>query len=297
MYIREDDRSTAASIATVLLVVLVAAMMTIVSFFLFGIVKIPEDPPTVEVVYSQLNDRWSVHISDVSEEERLSDYRLIVHHEDGSLVMYDPDQDGVADTLMVMTLDELLDVSGGGAMEAPIQFLDVDGDGKMSSGDVMVAHSNFIPSNSLFMDSTRGNRIVSTDPHGIPLDSDLVIVSNSITLVTSGLQPGDEVSIVVKHGSTVEATRTGFATASGDYITEVYLDPSWHNGNHKVDFTIRPGEVDEWIDQYMFKALDPDPPTAEEAEAYEALKHPLVSGDVVSLIHVPTNAVVLEFRL
>ena len=59
----KDEGGTAASIGTVLIVVLVAAMMTIVSFFVFGIVKMPEEPPEVEVVYSHLNDRWSAHVS------------------------------------------------------------------------------------------------------------------------------------------------------------------------------------------------------------------------------------------
>jgi FlaG/FlaF family flagellin (archaellin) len=48
--LRRDEEGSAASIGTVLLVVLVAAMMAVVSVFVFGLVKMPEDPPNVEVV-------------------------------------------------------------------------------------------------------------------------------------------------------------------------------------------------------------------------------------------------------
>ena len=33
------------------------------------------------------------------------------------------------------------------------------------------------------------------------------------------------------------------------------------------------------------------------AEAYEALRYPLGQGNIVSLVHIPSNTVVLEFRL
>ena len=134
-------------------------------------------------------------------------------------------------------------------------------------------------------------------PHSNPMDSDLVIVMNGNTLPTSAINPGDEINVVVKHGSTVEATRNGHASVSGDMVASVYLDPAWHRGNHKVDFTVRPGEADEWTDLYMFHTEDPDPPTPEEEEAYSQLRYPLTTGDVVSLVHIPTNTVVLEFRL
>jgi hypothetical protein len=147
------------------------------------------------------------------------------------------------------------------------------------------------------MDATRGNKRVGQSPHSIPMDSDLVIVMNRNTLPTSNINPGDEIDVVVKHGSTVEATRNGRASVSGDMVTSVYLDPAWHRGNHKVDFTIRPGAADEWSDQYKFHSEDPDPPTPEEAEAYDQLRYPLTTGNVVSLVHIPTNTVVLKFRL
>jgi hypothetical protein len=101
----------------------------------------------------------------------------------------------------------------------------------------------------------------------------------------------------IKHGSTVEATRTGHASAGGTFVTEVYLDPSWHNGNHKAEFTIRPGEVDEWTETHLFKTKNPEPITPAEEEVFEQLTHPLQGGDVVSIIHKPSNQVILEFIL
>ena len=293
----KDEGGTAASIATVLLVVLVAAMMTIVSFFVFGIVKMPEEPPEVEVVYSHLNDRWSAHVSDVSTEKPIDEFRLAIRGPDGNFVLYDEDRDGIADGLMSMKLDTVISSSGGGPQISPIVFLDVDGDDQVSSGDALIATSNFLPGNSLFIDGTRGFKLVGLSPHGIPLGSDLVIVGTGTTLVASGLQPGDEVDLEIKHGGTVEATRHGYATASGAFVTEIYMDPAWPGGNHKACFTIRPGEVDEWTAEIIFHSKPPEPLTLEEEEAYEQLKHPLEAGDVVSLVHIPSNSVVLEFRL
>ncbi len=295
--LNDDKRATAASIATVLLVVFVAAMMTVVSVFLFGIVELPEDPPEVEVVYSQLNDRWSVHVSDVSDERPFSEFRLAVRDSTGNYVMFDDDRDGVADALMVMKLDTIATTTGGGPQTAPIFFIDVDGDGRVSGGDVMVATGTYLPGNSLLLDGTRGYRLVGLDPHGIPLDSDLVVVATGTTLSASGLQPGDEVDLDILHGGTLEANRHGFADASGSFVTDVYMDPSWHTGNHKASFTVRPGEVDEWSAEIIFHSKAPEPLTADEIEAYSSLKHPLDTGDVVSLIHIPTNSVIIEFRL
>ena len=103
--------------------------------------------------------------------------------------------------------------------------------------------------------------------------------------------------ITIKHGSTVEATRNGFASLSGIYITDIYLDPSWHTGNHKVDFIIRPGQPDEWSAMVLFKAMDPEPLTPSEEEMYHSLSHPLSAGDIITLVHEPTDTVILEFRL
>jgi hypothetical protein len=233
----------------------------------------------------------------VSTEEPISEFRLAVRGPDGNYVLYDEDRDGIADGLMSMDLDSVVSSSGGGPQISPIVFVDVDGDGKVSSGDALIATSNFLPGNSLFIDSTRGYKLVGMSPHGIPLDSELVIVATGTTLVASGLQPGDEVDLEIKHGSTVEATRNGFASASGAFVTDVYMDPAWHTGNHKAVFTVRPGEVDEWGAEVIFHSKPPEPLTEAEEEAYEMLKHPLESGQVVSLIHVPTNSVVIEYRL
>ncbi len=296
--IRHEEEAALASIATVLLVAIVVSLMTVVGMFAYGLVDFPEDPPNVDVVYTQFNDKWSIHVSKVSEEIDLTDYRLYARHPDGTYAQYDPDRDGTADALLAVGLEEILSGTGGSAQTSPIIFIDVDGDGKVSSGDVLIAHSNYVPSDTLFMDSTRGNKLVGIDPHGIPLDSDLSIVANAGTLATSAINPGDEVDVTIKHGGTVEATRNGYASASGTFHTLVYLDPAWHLGNHDVEFTVRPGEGDEWSSHNIkIKALGPDPPTPAEEEMYEMLSHPLKTGDVITLVHEPSGIVILEFRL
>jgi len=293
----DDDRGTAASIATVILVAMVAAMMTVVGLFVFDIVDLPEDPPEVDVVYSHLNDRWSAHVSSVTEERPLNEFRLAVRGPDGNYVLYDSDRDGTPDGLLSMKLDTISTASGGGPTATPVVYVDVDGDGRVSSGDSLIATGTFLPGNSLLMDGTRGYKMVGLDPHGIPLGSDLVVVATGTTLVASGMQPGDEVDLEILHGSTVEATRTGNADASGSFTTEVFMDPAWHTGNHKASFTIRPGAADEWTADIIFHSKVPEPITADEAEQYEALKHPLETGDYVVLIHIPTNTEVLRFKL
>jgi len=292
-----DSESDVASITTILLIAIVVALMTVVGMFAYGIVDIPEDPPSVEVVYTNLNDRWSVHFSDVSTDVDFSDFRLLAHHEDGNYAQYDGDQDGTADSLLAIPLEDIVSGTGGSAQSTPIVFIDVDGDGAVSSGDLLIVYQTFVPDNYLFLDSTRGNRMVGLAPDGIPLDSELTVVASANNLATSNLQPGDTVHLDVLHGSTLEATRDGYASASGTFITEVYMDPSWHNGNHKAEFTIRAGEGDEWFDTILFKALDPNPPTEAELEQYASLSHPLVTGDIISLMYEPTNTVIMEFRL
>ncbi len=294
---RHDMDSDVASISTILLVVIVVTLMTVVGMFAYGIVDIPEDPPSVEVVYTDLNDRWSIHFSDVSTDIDFSDFRLLAHREDGNYVQYDTDQDGTLDALLAIPLEDIVSGSGGAAQSTPIVFIDVDGDGAVSSGDLLIVYSEFIPDNHLFLDATRGHQVVGLTPFGIPLDSDLAIVASADTLATSNLQPGDPVSLEILHGGAVEATRDGFASAAGTFVTEVYMDPSWLPGNHKAEFIIREGELDEWTDTHLFKIDDAEPPTEAELELYASLSHPLGTGDIISLVYEPTNTVIIEFRL
>jgi hypothetical protein len=292
---RHDVDSDVASISTILLVAIVVALMTVVGMFAYGIVDIPEDPPSVEVVYTDLNDRWSIHFSDVSTDIDFSDFRLLAHREDGNYVQYDADRDGAAEALLAIPLEDIVSGTGGAAQSTPIVFIDVDGDGAVSAGDILIVYSEFIPNNHLFLDATRGHQMVGGNPYGIPLDSDLTIVASSNTLAGSNLQPGDPVYLEILHGGTVEATREGFASASGTFITEVYMDPSWLPGNHKAEFTIREGD---FLGTQLFKVDDPEPPLTEaELELYASLSHPLGTGDIISLVYEPTNTVILEFRL
>jgi hypothetical protein len=294
---REDSVAVAASVGTTMLVVITVAMITVVGVFVFDVVRLPEDPPDVDVVYTHLNDRWSIHVNSVSEEQDISDFRLLARNSDGTFVTYDPDGDATADALLSVNLDDIISASGSGPQPAPVSFIDVDKDGKISSGDQLFVRAVYMPGHSLFMDGDRAFKKVGTGPHAIPKDSTLILNANSITLVTSDIQPGDQVDIVIKHGSTVEATLSGHASASGFYSEEVYIDPAWHNGNHKVFFTVRAGEIDEWNDMVMFRAKNPEPITPAEEEQYAELMKPLENGDTIALVHKPTNSVVLEFDL
>jgi hypothetical protein len=292
-----DELAVAATVGTVLLVVIAVALAGVVGLFMFDVIRLPEDPPDVEVVYTHVGESWGVHVSDVSEEYQLSDFRLLAHHPDGNFVQYDPDGDAIANALMVVDLPAILAGSGSGPSNSPVVFLDVDGDGKVSAGDQLIAQGVYVPQHSALMDGTRGYKKVGLPPHGIPMGSDLFIAATPVTLVLSDLAPGDEVNVEIKHGSLVEATRNGHASASGTFTAEVYMDPAWHGGNHKAVFTVRPGEADEWTDTQIFHTKAPQPLTPEEEAQYEELKRPLRSGDVISLVHKPSNQVILEFIL
>ncbi len=294
---KDDLLAVAATVASTLLVVITVALIAVVGVFVFDLVKLPEDPPDVDVVYTHLNDRWSVHINTVSDEQEISDFRLVAKNADGSYVTYDPDGDGTADALLSVDLDELLSKSGSGPQPAPVSYIDVDNDDRVSSGDQLFVRAVYMPGHSLFMDGDRAFKMVGTGAHGIPKDSTLIVNANSITLASSDIRPGDQVDLEIQHGSTVEATRSGHASAAGVYTTDVYIDPAWHSGNHKVFFIVRAGELDEWNDMYMFKANDPEPITPAEQDQYDVLMRPLENGDTIALVHKPSNSIVLEFAL
>ena len=168
LILKREEEATAASIATSLLVVIVVALMMVVGLFVFGIVEFPEDPPSVEVVYNNLNDQWTVHVSDVSEDIPLTEFRVVARHEDGTYVLYDHDRDSIADALLAMDLEDLLATGGGAAQSSPIMFIDVDGDNAVSSGDILVVNSVYTPDDELLMDSTRGNKKVGLPPPRYP---------------------------------------------------------------------------------------------------------------------------------
>lgn len=294
---RSVTQAASAPIAISLMVAMVVALTSVVAVFVLGLVDLPEDPPTISVLYTDVNGRWTIHVEDVSEEFKFSDFKIVARHENGELVQYDPDGDSVPDRLLAVDLSDLVRSSGGGPQSAPISFVDVDGDGRVSSADIMVVQSIFIPDTNLLSDGTRAHKKVSLAPHGIPLDSDLVVVASSSTLAAANIKPGDAIKLEIKHGGNPEATRLGNAGAGGSFVSTVHLDPAWPRGNHKAVFTVRPGEVDQWDGEHLFKVVDPDPLTPAEEDFYELLERPLQTGDVVSLVYKPTNAVVLEFRL
>ena len=297
---KEDELAVAAAIGSLLLVVITVTMIVVVGVFAFGLVKMPEEPPTVDVVYTHLNDRWSIHISDISEEIPLEDFRLMAYHDDGNFATYDPDGDAVADTLVVTSLADIATGSGSGPQVSPVVFVDTDADGMVSIGDQFVVLAYYMPSSNLFMDGNRGFMQVGEAPHGIPADSDLVVAASADTLPGSNLAPGDTVNFELKHGSTVEADIDGVVGVGGFFSVEVYIDPAWHRGNHKTTFTVREGEVDEWEtmpNDNRIKVLDPEAITPAQEEQYEQIRKPLERGDMITLVHTGSNSVVLEFSL
>ena len=297
---KEDELAVAAAVGSVLLVVVTVAMIVVVGVFAFGLVKMPEEPPTMDVVYTHLNDRWSIHITDLSEEIPLDEFRLLAYHENGDFATYDPDGDAVADTLVVTNLADIATVSGSGPQVSPVVFVDTDGDGMVSIGDQLLVLAYYMPSSNLFMDGNRGFKLVGEAPHGIPADSDLVVAASTDTLPGSNIAPGDTINMELKHGSTVEADIDGTIGVGGFFSVEVYIDPAWHRGNHKTTFTVRKGEVDEWQsapNDYKIKVLDPEAITPAQEEQYGALRKPLERGDMISLVHTGSNSVVLEFSL
>jgi hypothetical protein len=298
---RGDEVAAAAAVGTILLVVITVAMIVVVGVFAFNLVKMPEQPPTMDVVYTHLNDRWSIHITDLSEEIPLDEFRLIAYHENGDFATYDPDGDAVADTLVVTNLADIATASGSGPQASPVVFVDTDGDGMVSIGDQFVVLAYYMPASNLFMDGNRGFKLVGEAPHGIPADSNLAVAASAVTLPGSNLAPGDTINLELKHGSTVEADIDGVVGAGGFFTVEIYIDPAWHRGNHKATFIVREGEVDEWPDPldppYQIKVLDEEAITPAQEEQYDQLMKPLLRGDTITLVHIGSNSVVLEFKL
>ena len=295
--IRGDGAGAAAAVGTVLLVVITVALVVVVGLFVFTLVSMPDDPPELDVNYVHLNDRWTVNIRSTSEETLLTELRATVKNSTGSFVMYDNVGDAVQNAPMVADLDEVSVASGDGPQIAPLVYLDADDDGRVSVGDTMIAYETYFFPSSPLLDASRGYQKVGTNPDGIPRDSTMQIVASPFTLGSSDIYPGDGIRVDIKHGMTLLATTSGNTTGGAVFMDTVWIDPLWATGNNDAVFTIRPGEGDEWSFTYSFRIDPVDPLTPGEIAAYEAGTHPFAVGDLVTLIHKPSNAVVLEFRL
>ncbi len=286
-----------ASIATILLVAIVVAMISVVGIYAFTLVRVPDEPPEIKTSYNKLNDRWSASITKVDEDLPLNHFRLVARDPDMEYITYDSDGDGVADSLLVGKGTDLAVTSGDGPQTSPVVLVDADGDDRLSVGDSIVAYAFYYFPSGPLMDADRGYAMVGPNPDGIPRDSDLQLVASRVTLANPDIHFGDTVRIEIWHGGTHLATKEGAASNSGTYVNEWHVPAGAPTGMYNAKFIIRPGEGDEWIQTYSFQVDPAEVITAGEAEAYYHATHPLANEDIIQLVHVPSNSVVLEFAL
>jgi FlaG/FlaF family flagellin (archaellin) len=291
------DEAVASAVGTVLLVVITVALVSVVGLFLFALFSQPEEPPELRVNFVKLNSRWSISISSSSDEVPLDSLRIIAEGTNGELITYDSDGDGIRDSAMVDELDHVAVEYGDGPQTSPIVYVDADGDGKTSVGDSIVVFELFYPPARPLLDADRGYRIVGPSPDAIPRDSTMLVVGSRVTLGSNDIDPGDGMQVRIKCGATTYALVTGNASAGGVFERTVDVGAGWPKGAYDAIFTIRPGQVDEWSYTYSFRVISSDPITSTEAEAYYDSSHPFVVGDVVRVVHKPSNSVILEFTL
>jgi len=292
-----DELSVVASIGTVLLVAITIAMMVVVGMWMFTLVQIPEDPPEIKVNFTDLNQRWSVSITHSREEVRLNTLRITARDETGNYITYDSDGDGVLDKLMVARMEEIAVASADGPQASPIVFVDVDGDDRLGVGDSIVVYEEFFFPVGPLMDADRGFVLAGPGPDKMPLDSNLTVLASPTTLGNPDINPGDTVQVDLRKSGVLMATTSGPASTSGTFRDEVFIPTAWGGGAINVTFTVRPGEIDEWSQVYSFSTQGADPITPAERAAFDAMLHPFDVGDVISLIHIPTQTTIVEFRL
>jgi flagellin-like protein len=294
---RPSDEAVAPVIGTSLMVAITVAGMSVVGLWAVYMVTVPEEPPEVEVSYSHVNDRWSIPVTRVDRELPLGDFRLVARHADGSHIQYDSDIDGAWDTSIVGELKGFSVASGDGPQDSPLVFIDVDGDGNLGAGDTFMAYAPYFAPVTAVLDADRGYRLVGLGVDEVPLESTLAIIASPSTLGSSDIYPGDEVKVELSQSGTVYATQSGYVGAGGALVVRERLDGAWPTGNWKVDYTIRPGEGDEWVTSVDFKVAASAAITPAQRAAYDVLVNPLDEGDTVTLVHESTNTVVLEFGL
>ena len=296
-YRPRGDEAVAATVGTVLMVVITVAMMSVIGLYLFGLLTFPEDPPTYESYETRLNGRWSFHFSQASESEPISDFDVVCFRSNGSLMEYDSDGDMVPDTVLSLNLADVAKTSVAGPSLVPVAYLDTNGNGMVDTGDTLIAFEQYVPPTKILADADRGYKTVGLPPDDLPLDSDLVIGVNPTTLGYGGIVPGDAVEVRVKHGGTTEAVVNGVFDANKEFVATVYMDPAWPQGNYRAVITVRPGAPDEWSDDFQFKGSAPDPITPEERAAYDSAYRAFEKGDRLLLVHRPSDSIVRTFEL
>jgi hypothetical protein len=296
--IRRDEGAVSAQVGSVMLVVITVVLASVTALFVTGLVRLPEPPPTLSFVCSHASNRWDIHMTSVSEQVSISEFRLLAVHANGSYIKYDTDADLTPDRRLVGGLDSLRVLSADWPHLSPLVFVDHDANGKVGPGDFLVAFGLYFSPVAPLLDATRGFEEVEPAPGGIPRGSQLLIVASPATLTLGTINPGDTVRVTLDKGGPFEITREGVASASGTFVALVDVEMGWVPATYThTTITVRPGEVDEWTEVIPFKVRKEEPITPAMRERYEALNRPLGFGDVVSLIHTSSNAVVLRFRL
>ncbi len=292
-----DDAAAAAAIGTILLVVITVAMLVVIGVFVFSLVEFPEDPPEMQVSYSHLNKRWSASIRSTTEEANLDSMRILVRDQNGEFVSYDTDGDAVPDTLMVWDMADVVVSTGDGPQIAPVIYVDSNNDSKASVGDSIVAYGPYYYPVGPLMDADRGYKFVGTGADRIPMDSDLLVVASAGSLGNDDIDGGDTIRVDIKDGAAVMATTEGHASLGGVFEDTINIPIGWTVKPYDAVFTIRPGEIDEWSVTVTFHVGNSDPISPAEASAYHNSTHPVGFGTVITIVHKPTNSIILEYRL
>lgn len=286
------------SIGTVLLVILVVALMSVVGVYVMGLARMDAPAPELEVRTTSEVDRMYAHISSVSEARPIYEFRLMARHENGTMVLYDSDGDAVGDMAMSHDLDLLTVEAATGPLKAPIVYVDVDGNDRVSSGDYMTYRHPFFPPLAPFIDVTHGYKVVGQSPGGIHRDSDMYVIASPYTLPGSGISTGDSVRVEIAKGDVVYYVAEGVAGIGGVWNTNINIPITWTPATYGgTKIVVRPGEVDEYTLLYPFKVMPENPVSKAEQAYWERLNNPIVDGTDLVLVHKPTNTVVMEITV
>jgi hypothetical protein len=292
-----DEVAAAALVGTTLMVVITVAISSVLALWLITMATAPEDPPRIEVSPSRIHNRWVIPVRDVDEERSIGNFRLIVRHANGTVARYDSDDDRVWDTDLSASLSWYRTDSADGPQHAPFVFLDVDGDGHVSAGDSFIGYGPYLAPENPLMDATRGYKRVSTGALSIPANSTLQLVGSETTLGNPDIHYGDSVKVVLSHLGTDYATVDGTVSGNAVFSGSSLVGASWPLGDYNAKFIVRPGAGDEWFQDVPFHVLAEAPVNGTLAAHYATLTNPLIEGDLVTLVHTPTDQVVLEFIL
>jgi hypothetical protein len=295
--LRRADEAGVSQVGTILLVAMAVAMMTIVGVYVMGLAQFDEPAPSLEVVTTSQTDRMHAHIKHVSEARPVSEFRLMARDAEGNMIVYDSDGDAVGDALISTPLEQLAVDAAVGPLAHPLVFVDSDGDDRVSSGDFITYRHPFFPPISPFIDTTHGYKVVEMAPNGIHRDSVMLVVASPDTLVGSDIKPGDTVRVIIGKGGTVFHQEDGTASLGGIWTTTVDIPMTWVPATYgDTRIIVRPGEGDEWTLFHPFKVLPENPVSKAEQAYYDRINNPLVEGSIITLVHVPSNTIVAEFR-